>query len=281
MKKLLVALHLLSLQKTQFSNLILFFLLLIFLPLISWLTITVNTDYRSKANDFSEVPPYPTPTSDAITSPTITSTPTNTTAPQPTATVSPAPPANKTPECTGISSLPAATATLLSKITLTCLGNDSDGYLTGAEFDFGDGNSRIITSIGGNNGRLVTEYRYAKAGTYGLACRVKDNNGSWSDIPTACRSSIRINNASVSPSATPAATVIITPTVTAFEQLPTPEPSPEQEINPIPENELIEENPMQRVLLIAGAALIGTIALMIIGSRLANKEPPVIRPPTS
>jgi hypothetical protein len=188
--------------------------------------------------------------------------------------------------------MPTGRVTTLSTITIYCGGSDPDGTINGAQFDFGDGNSRIVTGEP-TSSKISTTYKYAKQGTYGISCKVRDNSGAYSGIPEICRSTIPISpfsSAAISPKPTVGTTLpdIPSPTPTvaiiAFTEFTTPTPIAEPISEPI-EEEIVamEENPFQRLLLYVGGGIIVLVILFWLIRKLSggSQNPPVIMPPTS
>lgn len=227
--------------------------------------------------------------------PTVTPTP-QVGGPQPTATPTPQPGVNSEPSCTGVSSLPTSNATTFSTITIWCQGTDPDGNLNGAQFDFGDGNQRIITGSP-SDGKISTTYKYAKAGTYGISCKVRDSAGAWSSIPEICKSKVTITQGITGTDGISA--LLPTPTTKPVTGVPTPTPTIPQivmadYVSPTPyvseeksvdeTSETAEENPLQRILLYAGGGIIIVSILLFLVKKLTGggppANPPVIMPPT-
>jgi hypothetical protein len=230
----------------------------------------------------------------------VVATPTPTTqvgGPQPTATPTPRPGVNSEPSCTGISYLPGSGATTFSTMTIYCQGTDPDGTLNGTQFDFGDGNLRIVSATA-SDGKISTTYKYAKPGTYGISCKVRDNSGAWSGIPEICKSKISVIQGTTAytggtANSTPRPTTRTTPGVpTPTPTIPqivmmdfvSPTPFIEESADETAEEQIIaDENPLQRILLYAGGGISIVAILLFLVKKLTGgppSNPPVILPPT-
>jgi MYXO-CTERM domain-containing protein len=124
-------------------------------------------------------------------------------------------------------------------VTFVCTGVDTDGYVNGVEFTFGDGAKQLIEQNIGGVGSITTTHTYTTIGTQGASCRVRDNNNVFSSTPPICKKNITIKpkptvngtpvlepekgavlttplllaTISTSPEATPSPTIIPTPYV--------------------------------------------------------------------
>lgn len=152
------------------------------------------------------------------TTPTETPTPTPTSTPTPTPTPTPTSAPNTDPTCTGMSASPASGDAPL-EVTFTCSGVDPDGDITAAEFNFGNGETRLVEKNVGSPGSLSTTYSYSQTGNFGASCRVRDNNFKFSGIPDGCKKTISVGGAGAQ---------VTTPTPTTPRQIvegPTPTPT--------------------------------------------------------
>lgn len=155
---------------------------------------------------------------------TTTGTPTPT--PTPTSTPTPTPTANKDPDCTGLTVSPNSGTAVPLAATLTCTGLDVDGDITAAEFVYGDGKTEVVEKNVGSPGSLSISHTYTQLGSYGVSCRVRDNNFKYSSVPDACKKTLTIT-----PPGTTPAPVVVRPTVTSTPgpialATPTPIPTP-------------------------------------------------------
>lgn len=150
---------------------------------------------------------------------TLTPIPTATQKPQPTATSAPPQPGNIDPVCTGLSVSPSSAKTPAT-ITFTCIGNDDDGQVTAAEFNFGNGTTQLVEN-NARPGGISTTFTYQTAAVYQPTCRVRDDRNRFSSIPADCRKSVNITRTSSSPTTKPAATATRRPT-----RAPTEAPTP-------------------------------------------------------
>lgn len=131
----------------------------------------------------------PTPGPSSTPTPTLTVTPTPSQGPTPT----PTPKENIPPTCTSLSASPTSGDAPLV-VTFVASGfDDSDGYLTGFEFNFGDGEIKKIEQTFKTTDTYTINHTYSKVGTYNISLRVKDNNNVWSDSPASCRQSVTVN----------------------------------------------------------------------------------------
>ncbi|HVT62203.1 MAG TPA: PKD domain-containing protein [Legionellaceae bacterium] len=132
----------------------------------------------------------PTPSSGATPTPT-TLTPTVT------PTTSPATSGNAAPTCTLLTASPATSGTAPFTITFTANGKDSDGTISKATFNFGDGPVQDATQSGGIGTNLInaqTTHVYNTAGTYQASVVLTDNTGAVS--ANTCTKTITIAAAS-------------------------------------------------------------------------------------
>lgn len=138
--------------------------------------------------------------------------------PTPTATSSAS--TNNVPVCTSLNIDRALSGPAPFSITFTALGNDTNGTITKATFNFGDGPSQDITSTGGigtNNISAQVAHTYQNPGTFRATATLTDNNGSISTASEACSKTITVT------AADPGSPVTTTQTPTAS---PTEAPTP-------------------------------------------------------
>ncbi len=160
-------------------------------------------------------------------------TPTPTPTPGP-GTPTPTPSGNFTPVCASLyTDISQGTGTPLP-VTFTCSGTDTGGYISAAEFTFGDGTGSTIYKNAGSPGSISTTHTYTTIGTLGAQCRVRDNDNVWSSVSDGCKKIIIIRPV---PTPTPAKQSgtsglagIVTPTptpavVSIVSETPTPIPT--------------------------------------------------------
>jgi hypothetical protein len=145
-----------------------------------------------------------TPTVELTATPTIvvTNTPTPGPTETPTPTFTPTPTGvgsiNKEPECSSLAVDRETTGVAPFAITFTANGTDSDGTISKANFNFGDGaiSGDITTSggIGTNSVNIATSHEYKNAGTYTASAVLTDNSGGVSDS-ASCQQTILVQNA--------------------------------------------------------------------------------------
>lgn len=158
--------------------------------------------------------PMPTETGTPSPSgePTETGIPSDTLTPAPTSTSS----ANVVPSCSNLAVDRATTGIAPFSITFTVNGTDSDGTISKANFNYGDGAiSGDVTTSGGlgtNTVNVAQSHTYNNAGTYTATAVLTDNNGGVSTTDT-CRQTIYVQNASGGGSEAPAATLRPTSTM--------------------------------------------------------------------
>lgn len=151
----------------------------------------------------------PTPTTAATTTPTPTTTGTPTPTPTPGAGGT-----NQAPACTALNVDRATTGDAPFAITFTAVGSDTDGTISKATFNFGDGPVEDVTQSGGigtNTVSVQTSHTYTTAGTYTATAVLTDNSSNVSSA-TTCTQTITVTSTA-------------TPTPTPFIPAPTIEPS--------------------------------------------------------
>lgn len=150
--------------------------------------------------------------------PTVTPTETPTpAAPTGTSPVS----AGAAPVCASLSVDRSTTGAAPYSLTFTVTGNDSDGTINKATFNFGDGPIQdVITGggIGTNSINTQISHTYNNAGTYAAYVILTDNNSNLSTQQASCTKTITVNSAQAgSGSGTLAGTV---PTQNVTQPLP-------------------------------------------------------------
>lgn len=138
-------------------------------------------------------------------------------------------PTNSPPICLGISANPGAGTKPLS-VKFSCAGYDSNNDITAAEFGFGVDQKQLVEKNIGQYGSLTTTYTYQTPGSYNVTCRIRDNNGAFSNYPSYCTYTIVVSDNVLTP--TPIRTPIPTQPAPTSEPTPTLEPSPTIEIMP-------------------------------------------------
>ena len=159
--------------------------------------------------------PLPTPTSVS----TVIPTPTNVAA-LPTST------ANQPPVCLSLNSSSASGSAPLS-VTLTAAGQDTNGTLIKAVFNFGDGSSQEVTSgLGSAAGSAQIAHTYTSGGSFSATAVFTDNSGA---VSATCTKLIAVTGAFATLAPTvppPTATVIPTATPAPIAaDLPTATPT--------------------------------------------------------
>lgn len=129
-------------------------------------------------------------------------TPTPTTSPSPTGTsLTPTPtliaanptPTNLAPVCTSLNVDRALSGTAPYSITFAANGYDSDGTITKATFNFGDGPTQDVTSgngIGTNTVSIPLSHTYNNPGTYAASVTLTDSNKALSQSTVNCSKTI-------------------------------------------------------------------------------------------
>jgi len=184
---------------------------------------------------------------------------------------------NTIPYCASLSSDVSSTVGAPLAVRLSCAGVDPDGYISGAEFTFGDGTSQLVEQNAGSPGSISTTHTYTTIGTLGASCRVRDNNQVFSPTTDTCKTIITIRPRSTQ--ALSYRTVVIpeeeevTPTpeeVALVEE--TPEPTPKETLTPAP----LPESESRGIpwWIIGSLGLIGVGALLYVFGRKKNPQPP-------
>jgi hypothetical protein len=135
--------------------------------------------------------------------PTVTLAPTVTPGPTATPTVTPGPTgtpsANQVPVCTSLALNQSGSGTAPYALTFTANGNDTDGTVTKATFNFGDGGIEDVTE-GVSTGTVSVQksHTYGTAGTFTASAVLTDNNGAVSTTGS-CTQTITIAGATATP----------------------------------------------------------------------------------
>jgi len=132
------------------------------------------------------------------TTPTLTPTPTSALTPTPTGTSSTP---SGAPTCASLNVDRSATGTAPYSLTFTVAGNDSNGTVSKASFNFGDGPIQDITTGGGlgtNSVNAQISHAYANAGIYTAYAILTDNNNNLSAQQDSCTKTITVNAAQAS-----------------------------------------------------------------------------------
>lgn len=147
----------------------------------------------------------PSPTVTTTTSPSPSVTTTVTAAPTAAPTLS----ANKAPVCINLSSSTSSGSAPLS-VTLTALGRDTDGTISKATFNFGDGTSQdVVAGMGTASVSAQMAHTYNSGGNFTATTVFTDNSGAVSSV---CSQPIAVTGAiaTVAPTATPTLAPIAT-----------------------------------------------------------------------
>jgi len=173
-------------------------------------------------------------------------------------------------------------------VTFVCTGVDTDGYVNGVEFSFGDGAKELIEQNIGGVGSITTKHTYTTIGTLGASCRVRDNNNVFSSTPAICKKTITIKPAptvKVTPKSEPEKGAILTtpfPQATISGTPAEASPSPTIILAPYEQPEPAKDN--TRILWIAGGIVALVLAFFLLRRRSTGAPPaqpiPPINPPT-
>lgn len=156
--------------------------------------------------NISETVISPTVTIAPTLPPEITATPSPTESPEPTETPVPTetPISNEPPVCASLTSDVPTTGKAPLSITLTAVGNDTDGTVSKVTFNWGDGAVEDVTQTGGIGTEAInvsTTHTYNSPGTSFTATAIlTDNSGDTSD-PSVCSQNIVIEAEPTSPPA--------------------------------------------------------------------------------
>lgn len=115
--------------------------------------------------------------------PTTTGTPNGST-PTPTTSLT-----NKAPVCTQLTVNPSANGAAPFSVSFSANGNDENGTLSKATFNFGDGTSQDITTSNQKSATVQASHIYTTNGTYNATVAFTDNNGANS---ASCAQAIQV-----------------------------------------------------------------------------------------
>ena len=169
-----------------------------------------------------------TPAKIIITGSGVTPTPSVTT-PTPTSSISTP---NVPPVCTSLNIDRAASGSAPLSVTFTTVGNDSDGTIQKATFNFGDGPVEDVTvggGIGTNSVSVQKAHTYNNPGTY-TAKAVLTDNSSGISASDNCTQVIAVEPGVPTPTGIggpiiqPTSTPLPTPTLAAVTPMPSPGP---------------------------------------------------------
>lgn len=152
----------------------------------------------------------------AAPTPTITVTPTTSTpgtvTPTPTTVITPTPTtavANQSPICLSLSSSVSSGSAPLS-VTFTATGRDTNGTISKATFNFGNGAQQdVTTGLGTASVSAQLNYTYTSGGNFSATTVFTDNNGA---VSATCTTPIAVTGAfaTLPPTATPTLAPIVT-----------------------------------------------------------------------
>jgi len=151
--------------------------------------------------------PTPTPVGEGVGGPSPTSTPSAT----PSVTAG----ANQAPVCATLTASPSASGSAPFALTLSAQGTDSDGTISKATFNFGDGTVQDVTEgVGTAAVTVELSHTYQSAGTFTSSVLFTDNSGG---VSSSCVKQITVSS---SGDTTP------TPTTGGIQPTSTPTPTP-------------------------------------------------------
>lgn len=146
----------------------------------------------------------PTPTSSEPVPTVETNTPTPTTEVPPATPTPASTTGNVAPACTALTA-DVTTGTAPLAVNFTANGTDSDGTITKATFNFGDGQVSDVTTgggIGSNSANVQLSHSYTTAGTFQATAILTDDGNGVSDT-TSCAQTITVTGAGAAATATP------------------------------------------------------------------------------
>lgn len=164
-----------------------------------------ETDDTTSPTPSTTVSPSPSPS--PTVSPTVTTAPTVPVTPTTTA-------ANQSPICVNLDTSTASGSAPLA-VTFTATGRDTDGTLTKATFNFGNGTQQdVTTGLGTASGSAQISYTYTSGGTFTATSVFTDNRGAVSAV---CSKQVAVSGAvaTTAPTATPTLAPIVTDPPTA------------------------------------------------------------------
>lgn len=120
---------------------------------------------------------------------------------------------NVAPSCTTLTASPSASGTAPFSLTLSGTGNDSDGLVAKATFNFGDGTVQDVTT-GMNLASVTTElsHTYTSGGNFSSSLVFTDNSGG---ISNSCSQLVTITGGTDSATMTPTSGIAATDTPTS------------------------------------------------------------------
>ena len=194
---------------------------------------------------------------------------------------------NTIPYCASLSSDVSSTVGAPLAVRLSCAGVDPDGYISAAEFTFGDGTSQLVEQNAGSPGSISTTHTYTTIGTLGASCRVRDNNQVFSPTTDTCKTIITIRPRSTQAPSSRRVVIPqeeeVTPTpeeVALVEE--TPEPTPEEIPTPTPAQPTPGSRRIPWWMILGSLGLIGVGALLyVFGRKKHLATPPPPPPPAS
>lgn len=126
-------------------------------------------------------------------SPTIPVSTATPTPPQPTPTNVIIANNNVAPTCTGLTISPSASGSAPLSVTLQGSGSDSDGLVSKATFDFGDGNAQDVSNgMNLNSVNPQISHTYQNPGTFNASVIFTDNGGA---VSQSCIQQVTVNQA--------------------------------------------------------------------------------------
>lgn len=115
---------------------------------------------------------------------------------------------NTAPTCSSLVLDRSSTGTAPYALTFTASGTDSDGTISKATFNFGDGQQQDVTTGGGigtNSVNVQISHQYNNPGTYNASAVLTDNQGATSSTDS-CKVTVTVNAASGSTGGTTGST---------------------------------------------------------------------------
>lgn len=137
---------------------------------------------------------------------------------------------NSVPVCTALNLDRSASGTAPYSITFTGQGTDSNGTITKATFNFGDGGITDVTTGGGigtNNVNVPISHTYNNPGSFTAKVNFTDNQSGISADTTSCTKQITVSAASGGSGTTQIVTVTASASATP-QATPTPTPIAEE-----------------------------------------------------
>lgn len=106
-------------------------------------------------------------------------------------TPSPTSSPNQLPECLGLSASPKTGGAVLN-VSFAGSGDDPDGKIMAFEFNFGDGQQKLVEGDFGGSANQNVSHPYGNPGVYQASLRVRDNNGDFSETGDSCKATINV-----------------------------------------------------------------------------------------